>query len=263
MAFGTGTYWQKPHPEGPFTRSMVEFFKIVIMQGYRHFDCADFYGTEEEVGVAIQESGIPREDFYITTKVRDGMDDVEAALDRSLKRLGTHYVDLFLIYSPSFARTPQDLQHAWKEMEKLVSTKKTRSIGVSNYQREHIEPVLEVATLKPAVNQIEFHPYARCLDYAYWLEDNNIQVQGFFGLAPLNLSSGGPLDRVLPCIAHIYDVNENAVLIQWMLSYGVTSISTSRDPVRIEQYLKVTEFKLDEGLVSLITVVGNANNICT
>ena len=94
MAFGTGTYWEKDNPDDSYDNLMVEFLILAIERGYRHFDCADFYGTEREVGIAIRRSGLPRGGFYITVKVRDGMDNIEASLDASLQKFGVEKVDM-------------------------------------------------------------------------------------------------------------------------------------------------------------------------
>ncbi|PNP56724.1 hypothetical protein THARTR1_03420 [Trichoderma harzianum] len=94
LGFGTGTTWYKDNPEGPLSLQLVELLNAALAQGYVHIDTADSYGTEQEVGLAIQQSGIPREKLFVTTKVKDGWKDVPAALDTSLEKLGLEYVDL-------------------------------------------------------------------------------------------------------------------------------------------------------------------------
>ncbi|KXH35739.1 alcohol dehydrogenase [Colletotrichum simmondsii] len=209
--------------------------KTAIAAGYRHLDCAEAYGTEKEVGVAIQESGVPRDQFFVTTKVVETIKDVPRAVETSLKNLQLDYVDLYLIHSPYFAKTLADLQDAWKEMEKVQRSGKTKAIGVSSFLRSHIEAILEVAEIKPIVNQIEFHPYLqRAGGYVPWLQEQGITVQRFFGLAPLTHAKGGPLDEPLARITAKYNVDPSAVLIQWHLKQDVISISTTTKPERIQ-----------------------------
>ncbi|KAH8587402.1 NADP-dependent oxidoreductase domain-containing protein [Bisporella sp. PMI_857] len=104
IGFGTGTAWYKPEGKGPFDQSLVNILKKAINAGFYHIDCADAYGTEEELGVAIRESGVPREELFITTKVQDNVLNISQAIDESLKKLQLSYVDLYLIHTPYFAR---------------------------------------------------------------------------------------------------------------------------------------------------------------
>lgn len=141
-------------------------------------------------------------------------------------------------------------------MERLLPSGKTKSIGVSNFQQLHINAILQTATVKPAVNQIEVHPYVHNDDYRAWLQERDIQVQGFFNLAPLNLGKGGPLTEVLARIADRHGVNENAVLMRWLINQGIVSISTSRDSRKLLEYLEAVYLDLSEDEMVEITEVG-------
>lgn len=118
------------------------------------------YGNEQELGVAIRASGIARETLFVTTKATVKADKpLEENFAASLSKLGLDYVDLYLIHSPFFTEDPKVLQAKWAEMEAIQASGRARSIGVSNYIQEHLDPLLETARTLPAINQIEFHPY--------------------------------------------------------------------------------------------------------
>ena len=133
--------------------------------GYRHLDTARIYGNEAGVGAAIAQSGIPREELYITTKLWNddqGTQSAHDAFDRSLEQLGLDYVDLYLIHWPS-PKTNKFVE-SWLAMEEMAASDRTRSIGVSNFLPHHLQPVLDAANIVPAVNQIELHPYLQQRD---------------------------------------------------------------------------------------------------
>ncbi|KAL2073947.1 hypothetical protein VTL71DRAFT_11273 [Oculimacula yallundae] len=170
-AVGFGT-WQAAPKE---VEKAVEF---AFWTGYRHIDCAAIYRNEQEVGNGIKASGVKREDIFLTDKLwntKHGPEDVENALDRSLADLGVGYVDLYLMHWPCvfkpgdkffpldstgvFLLDDVDASVTWKAMEALIKTGKTRAIGVSNFNVRRLESLLATATIVPAVNQIELHPY--------------------------------------------------------------------------------------------------------
>ena len=142
-------------------------------------------------------------------------------------------------------------------MEKLKASGKTKSIGISNFLRHHIETILDGATVVPAVNQIEFHPYLqRANNFLPWMKENGIAVSCFKGLAPLTVAKGGPLDPVMAKIAKAHDVPEAAVLLKWHLSKDVIAITTTSKEERLLEYLKAVSLTLSEDELQEITDIG-------
>src|SRR5690554_189545 len=126
--------------------------------GYRHIDTAKVYENEEPVGKAIRESGVNREDIFVTTKLWNEdiiNDNAQKAFETSLKKLGLDYVDLYLVHWP----IKNKYVSIWKEMEKIAQSGKARAVGVSNYMENHLQEIIDLKSLVPAVNQIELHPY--------------------------------------------------------------------------------------------------------
>lgn len=173
-ALGLGVFRS---PAGEMTRNAVLH---ALEAGYRHIDTAKIYGNEESVGQAIRESGIPRSEIFLTTKLWNsdhGYDATLRACDESLTKLGFHAVDLYLVHWPV-----QGLRlETWRAMETLLAEGKARAIGVSNYMVHHLEELLEHANVVPAINQIELSPY----NYLYRKEvvdlcrANDIQVEAY------------------------------------------------------------------------------------
>ncbi|KAN0110005.1 Aldo/keto reductase [Hyaloscypha variabilis] len=247
LGFGTGTASSRRHaPQQSFSPALVQTLKTALSLGIRHIDGAANYGNEEEIGVAIRESGIPRAEIFVTTKVRD-LSALPGAIDVSLGKLGLDYVDLYLIHSPYAADDTEQLQKAWLHLEAIQKSGKVKSIGVSNFLRHHIESILSVASIVPAVNQIEFHPY---------LQRSDNYIPCYNGLTPLRKGAGGPLDGALKRIAGGYGVGENAVLIRWQTERRVVPITTSGREERIREYLEGVSLRLRGEEVEEISRVG-------
>ena len=144
---------------GTYKAKLGECYNCVLWalkDGYRHIDTAAFYDNEKEIGKAIKDSGVLRKDVFVTTKLwNSDHDDVKGALTKSLKNLGTDYVDLYLMHFP----VSKTRITAWKEMEKLYSAGLCKSIGVSNFTVKHLKELLKKTSIVPTVNQVEFHPY--------------------------------------------------------------------------------------------------------
>ena len=165
----------------------------------------------------------------------------------------------YLIHSPYVAKQPSELQKAWLEMEHIKKSGKAKSIGVSNHQRPHLEAILEVATIVPSLNQLEFHPYLqRAHNYLQWMRERGIEVASFNGLTPINKARPGPLDAPLAAIARKYGVKENTVLIKWQIEQNVVPITTTTKLDRLSEYLEALNLELSAEDIEEISRIGSS-----
>ncbi|GAB1313045.1 Alpha-keto ester reductase [Madurella fahalii] len=248
LGYGLGTANFKTRNKDKFDENVVNNALTAIKAGYYHLDCAESYGNEAELGAAIAQCGVPRSKLFITTKTscRAG-ESIETAFSRSLDKLGVDYVDLYLIHSPFFAKQlPEDLQQTWAEMEALKDSGRARSIGVSNFLREHLEAVLATARHPPAVNQIEYHPYLQHTGgLIEFHREKGIAVAAYSPLAAIVRAAPGPVDGVYERLAGKYGVGKGEVALRWCLDQGIVAITTSGSDERLKNYLaKVPRFKL-------------------
>ncbi|MEV5148581.1 aldo/keto reductase [Streptomyces sp. NPDC052727] len=220
-----------------------------LQAGYRSIDTAAIYGNERGVGRAIAESGIARDELFVTTKLWNedqGYDATLAAFDASLDKLGLDYVDLYLIHWPTPAR---DLYlDTWRAFEKILGEGRTRAIGVSNFQVPHLERLLQNTGVTPAVNQVELHPGLQQEELRAFHERHGIATEAWSPLA-----QGAVLgDQAVADIAAKYGVSPAQVVLRWHLRIGNIVIPKSVTPERIRQNLDVFGFELtDEDLRSL------------
>lgn len=226
--------------------------------GFNHIDTAQAYGNELEAGAALRDSGLKRDDVYITTKYsgRDGL-DIDTSIHNSLRNLGVNHVDLYLIHHPRLA-TP-DIPTAWAQMEKLKSDGFTKSIGVSNFEITHLETLLAHAKVKPAANQILLHPYvwARQAPLVAFCQKNGIAVEAYSVLIPLTHQPGGPVDAPVNKIAKRENVAAEQVLLAWAKSKGVVVVTSSTKKDRLERYLDAGDLKLTDEDISAIDNAGS------
>ncbi|TFF69451.1 MAG: aldo/keto reductase [Promethearchaeota archaeon] len=207
---------------------------------YRLIDTATIYGNERKVGEAIKDSGIPRDEVFITTKVwksDQGYDNTLRALEKSLKKLGIDYVDLYLIHWP----VPGKTLDTWKAMEKIYEDGKARAIGVSNYNLHFLNQLLDNSEEVPAVNQIEFSPFLYQKELLEFCELKNIKVEAY---SPL--TRGKKLDnpKVLE-IAQKYDKSAAQVLIRWGLQHQIIEIPKSGNKEHLKENINVFDFNLN------------------
>ena len=166
----------------------------------------------------------------------------------------------FLIHTPYYTDDPTELQRAWRAMEEVKKTGKVRSIGVSNFQRHHLETILQTANVVPAINQLEFHPYLQRSGYLPWMKEHGITVSSFKGLAPLTVAKGGPLDEPLNRIAEKHGVSAGVVLLRWHIERGVVPVTTSTHEERVGDYLKAADLKLSYEEVEEISRIGQTKH---
>ena len=220
-----------------------------IRQGYRHLDTAAFYFNEEAVGRAVRKSGIPREEFFITSKVwRDklGYESTLKEFEESLKKLGTEYLDLYLIHWPR----PRDLNAEWKELdaetwkalEELYRAGRVRAIGVSNFLPHHLNSLMERTGIVPLVNQLEFHPgyiQKAAVDFSQRM---GIQVEAWSPIGRARVLR----EPLLMELADKYQVSEAQICIRFALQCGVLPLPKSSSPERMRQNLEVFDFSIED-----------------
>ena len=208
--------------------------------GYRHIDTAHIYGNEADVGKALRASAVPREQVFVTTKLWNddqGYEETLRAFDASLEALGVGYVDLYLMHWP----VPGRRLDSWRAMEELVKRGRCRSIGVSNFVVRHLEELLPVAKIVPAVNQIELHPFLQQRDAVAVCRANGIAVQAY---SPL--TKGRRLDHpALNVLAHELGRSPAQILIRWSLQRGFVVLPKSATRTRVLENAAVFDFELD------------------
>ncbi|MEK4328653.1 aldo/keto reductase [Paenibacillus sp. FSL R7-0312] len=233
-------------------QEVVDSVKAAIKAGYRSIDTATVYGNEEGVGQAIRESGIARDELFITTKVWNndqGYDSTLAAFDLSLSKLGLDYVDLYLVHWPIRAK----YKDTWRALEKLYADGKVRAIGVSNFQIDHLEDLLTEAKVKPMVNQVELHPLLSQLELREFCRAQDIQIEAW---APL--AQGHLLDNeVIADIAARHNKTLPQVILRWDLQNGIVTIPKSVKEERIIANADIFDFELSEDEISRINALNN------
>lgn len=230
---GLGVYQSPP---GRTTKHAV---KYALNIGYRHIDTASLYGNEVDVAVAIRESGLHREEVFITTKVWNndqGYDSTLRACDESLRQLGLSYVDLYLIHWPVQGMS----EDTWRAMIRLFHENKARAIGVSNYEIGDLKELLQNTDVRPAVNQVEFHPFLYQQDLLQFCEKNKIQLEAYSPLTRAQRLN----HPILLEAAKKYDKTSTQVLIRWGLQHGLVVIPKSIHEERIRQNSEVFDFQI-------------------
>lgn len=232
---------------GDTTRNAVRW---ALEAGYRHIDTAAIYRNEEDVGVAVRDSSIPRSEVFITTKLWNADHGYEAALralDASLTRLGTDYVDLYLIHWPVRGQHTE----SWRALEKLRADGKCRAIGVSNYTPRHLDELGAKANEPPAVNQFELHPFLAQRDTVVACKAKDIVVQAY-----CPVTRGKRLDdATVVSIAEQLGRTPAQVLLRWALQKGYVPLPKSENEARIRENFAVFDFTLNAEQLSQLDLL--------
>ncbi|KAF8962973.1 NADP-dependent oxidoreductase domain-containing protein [Flammula alnicola] len=214
------------------------FIEQAIEVGFSHLDTAQYYQNEESVGTAIRESGLSRSEFYVTSKW--GYGNIQEALHASLTKIGLKQLDLYLIHTPT-AIENGDYEGAWKTFEKIKEDGLAKSIGVSNFTVSDLQQLLKTANVKPAVNQIRFHPYniAQTAPLLEFHAKHGIVTEAYGSLAPITTFPGGPVDAPLKKAAERLGISTTQVIFLWVKAKGAVIVTTSSSKQHLQEYLAV------------------------
>lgn len=229
---------------GTFKAKDEEVYSAVLAalkDGYRHIDTAAIYGNEEEVGRAIKDSGIPREEIFLTTKLwnsEQGYESAKKAFQDSLTKLGVDYIDLYLIH---WHKGMDKARDSWKAMEELYTEGKIRAIGVSNFTMYHIEKLLETATVIPVINQVETHVGLPQYDLQRYCEEKGILITAYAPMQAGKIFESKEMKR----IAEKHGKSVANIALRFLVERGIIVIPKSVKENRIIDNRKIFDFSLD------------------
>ena len=238
MGFGT---WQASDEEAK--QSVL----WALEAGYRHIDTAAAYKNEEAVGEAIKESGVPREEIFLATKLWNRMHSYEKtkeAIENSLSRLDTDYIDLYLIHwpNPIYSRDnwKEDNAGSWKAMEEAVEAGKIKTLGVSNFRAHHLDPLLETAKIKPAVNQILLNPSDMQPEVVKYNKEHGIVSEAY---SPLGTGKIFDVEE-LKELAEKYDKSIAQLVLKWSLQHGFLPLPKTVTKERVWENADIFDFEI-------------------
>lgn len=219
-----------------------------LKAGYRHIDTAAGYMNESDVGKAIKDSGIPREDIFITSKLwlQDyGYENAKKGIQNSLKALDTDYIDLYLLHQPY-----GDYLGAWKALEEAVAEGKIKSIGISNITVNLWNKFKDGMNMMPVVNQVEFNPFTQQKELRKVMAENNIRLEAWY---PLGHGNKDLLENeTIVSLANKYNKNAGQIILRWIYQEGVISLPKSTNPTRMEGNIDIFDFELTDEEMKLI-----------
>lgn len=232
---GLGVYLAREGSE------VINACKYAIEAGYRHIDTASLYENEKGVGIAVKESQVPRKEMFITSKVwnsQQGFDSTLRAFDESLKKLGTDYLDLYLIHWPVRGK----YKETWRALETLYTEGRVRAIGVSNFLKHQLEDLLTAVEIKPMVNQVEFHPYAVQQELIDFCHGHSIRFEAWSPLMQGKVFEIKPLKD----LAAKYHKTVAQIVLRWDLQKGVITIPKSVRKEIIISNAQLFDFELTD-----------------
>jgi 2,5-diketo-D-gluconate reductase A len=229
----------------------VEAVSHALEIGYRHIDTAEMYGNEREVGEAIRQSGLDRSEVFVTSKLNNGHhepDDARRAFDGTLEALGDDYVDLFLIHWPLPTLYDGDFVSTWKTLEEFKADGRARSIGVSNFQPDHLERLAAGADTVPAVNQVELHPYFQNREVKSYDDEHGIATEAWAPIARGEVLDDDAVEEIAERLGR----TPAQVVLRWQIEHGNIVFPKSVTPERIRENFQIFDFELEPGDVERI-----------
>ena len=244
---GFGTFQIEPEDTAEAVGKAMEI-------GYRHIDTAQMYGNETEVGEAIRNSGIDREEIFVTSKLNNSNhepDDARESFDKTLSDLGLDYVDLFLIHWPLPTQYDGDFVSTWQTMEEFKNDGRARSIGVSNFQPDHLDQLASETDMVPAINQIEVHPYFTNDEVRAYDQEHGIATEAWSPIAQGEVLDDSTLNE----IAEKVGKTTAQVVLRWHIQRGDIVFPKSVTPERIQENFELFDFELDSDDMEAITAL--------
>jgi diketogulonate reductase-like aldo/keto reductase len=231
-------------------RECIDAVRWALELGYRHIDTAQAYGNEESVGRALKDSGIPRDEVFITTKFNPNRRDPVKEVEASLRKLGVEYVDLYIVHWPQSGPT-----WAWPGMQSAANRGYARSIGVSNFSVDDLEQVLENADSPPAVNQIQFSPFEYRRAVLAFAEGHDIAVEAYSPLGTGRHLNSESVQEIAERAGH----TPAQVLIRWAIQHGLVVLPKSTHRERIEENAEVYDFELTASEMDALDALDQTN----
>jgi len=237
-------------------QTVEDAVRYALETGYRSIDTAAMYGNETGVGKAIRESGIPRDEIFLTTKLwNDAQRNKRtlAAFEESLERLNTEYVDLFLVHWP----VPGFYQQTWQAMQKIYQSGRARAIGVSNFLVHHLEDILSDDQIVPSVNQVEFHPLLVQPGLLSFCKDHKIQMEAWSPLMKGRITTEPSVQK----LSEKYHKTPAQIALRWDLQHEVVTIPKSTQPGRIVENSQIFDFELSKADMDVLDALDEGKRV--